>query len=83
MPSPQSEPGRRPGFFRTLWRALRQLFHETTGAVFLLFGFSWAAAGFRQWMNKSAPWLLVVCACFAVMFVMFGITSFRSARRVR
>jgi len=83
MASQQDIPGRRPGFFRVLWRALRQLFHETTGAMFLLLGVSWAAAAFRQWMNKSAPWLWVLCGGFALMFVTFGLTCFRSARRVR
>ena len=83
MASQRGTPGQRPGFFRVLWRALRQLFHETTGAMFLLLGISWAAAAFRQWINKSAPWLWLLCGSFALLFDMFGLTSFRSARRVR
>ena len=71
------------GFFRTLWRAARQLFHETTGAMFFLLAFSWASAALRNWLNKSALWLCVLCGSFALMFVMFGLNSFRSARRVR
>jgi hypothetical protein len=81
MASQQSNPGQRVGFFRTLWRALRQLFHETTGAMFFLLALSWASAALR--VNKSAPWLCVVCGSFALMFAMFGLTSFRSSRRVR
>ena len=83
MASRQANPGQRIGFFRTLWRALRQLFHETTGAVFFLLALSWGAAGLRQWANKSEPWLCVVCGSFALMFATFGLTSFRSSRRVR
>jgi ABC-type multidrug transport system permease subunit len=62
---------------------LRQLFHETTGAMFFLLALSWASAALRQWFNKSTPWLWIVCASFAFMFAMFGLTSFRSSRRVR
>jgi hypothetical protein len=83
MTAQPSSSGQRVGFFRVLWRALRQLFHETTGAMFLLLGVSWAAAAFRQWMSKSAPWLWLVCGSFALMFAILGLTSFRSARRVR
>lgn len=83
MASQQSTPVRRPGFFRTLWRALRQLFHETTGAVFFLLALSWASAALRQWLNKSDMWLFVVCVSFALMFATFGLTSFRSSRRIR
>jgi hypothetical protein len=83
MATRQANPGQRVGFFRALWRALRQLFHETTGAMFFLLAFSWASAALRQWLHKSTPWLWIVCASFALMFVMFGLTSFRSSRRVR
>jgi hypothetical protein len=83
MASAQSSPAQRIGFFRTLWRALRQLFHETTGAVFFLLALSWASAALRQWLSKSDMWLFVVCVSFALMFGLFGLTSFRSSRRVR
>jgi hypothetical protein len=83
MAAQQANPGQRVGFFRALWRALRQLFHETTGAVFFLLALSWASAALRQWVHKSEMWLCIVCASFALMFAMFGLTSFRSSRRVR
>ena len=40
-----ARPARR--IFRALWRASRQVFHETTGTVFLLLALSWAAATLR------------------------------------
>jgi hypothetical protein len=83
MASQQVNPAQRVGFFRSVWRALRQLFHETTGAMFFLLAFSWASAAVRNWLQKSAPWLWALCASLALVFVMFGWTSFRSARRVR
>jgi hypothetical protein len=75
--------GQRVGFFRLLWRAARQVFHETTGTVFLLLAVSWTAATLRLWRHGSARWALVASACFALMLIAFGLTSFRSARRVR
>lgn len=74
---------RRPGFFRLVWRAVRQVFHETTGTVFLLLAVSWTAATYRLWRHGASPWLLGVCVCFALMLAGFGLTSFKSARRVR
>lgn len=80
-----SYPPTRPrvGFFRLLWRAARQVFHETTGTVFLLLGVSWIAATLRLWRHGSARWALIASGCFAIMMLLFGLTSFRSARRVR
>jgi hypothetical protein len=75
--------GQRKGFFRLLWRAARQVFHETTGTVFLLLALSWIAATVRLWRHGSATWALIACSCFALMLVLFGLTSFRSARRLR
>ena len=75
--------GRRTGFFRTLWRVARQVFHETTGAVFFLLALSWSGAALRTWRHGSASWVYVVCGCFALMMVIFGLLSFRSAKRVR
>jgi hypothetical protein len=66
-----------------LWRVSRQLFHETTGAVFFVLAFSWAAAALRQWLHGSAPWLWVVLGSFSLMMITFGVVSFRAARRVR
>jgi hypothetical protein len=75
--------GQRVGFFRVLWKAIRQVFHETTGAVFFLLSISWAGATLRLWRHGSATWTLVTCGCFSLMLAIFGVTAFRSARRVR
>jgi hypothetical protein len=76
-------PVERVGFFRALWRAVRQVFHETTGTMFFLLAFTWASATLRLWRHGSAAWVWVVCGSFGIMMVIFGLTSFRLARRVR
>jgi hypothetical protein len=83
MASSLPVPAKRVGFFRILWRAMRQVFHETTGAVFFLLALSWTGATIRLWRHGSARWTLVTCGSFALMLVIFGFTAFRSARRVR
>jgi len=80
---PAPAAGRRPGFFRALWRALRQIFHETTGALFFILAVSWTAATIRFWRHGAHQWVLGVCGGVVLLFVAFGFTSFRSARRVR
>ena len=68
---------------RTLWRVTRQLFHETTGALFGLFA-AWAAfAVWRQWKQRSALWLMACAIVYAIMMAAFAFASFRRARRVR
>ena len=71
------------GFFLSLWRALRQLFHETAGALFVVFTVIGAAGTWREWQRGAATWVLVVTAGFTLMMAWFAIASFRSARRVR
>jgi hypothetical protein len=68
---------------RTLWRVARQLFHETTGALFGLFA-AWAAfAAWKQWKQRPALWLMGFAIVYAVMMAAFAVVSFRRARRVR
>jgi len=68
---------------RTLWRVTRQLFHETTGALFGLFA-AWAAfAVWRQWKQRPALWLMGFAIVYAIMMAAFAFASFRRARRVR
>ncbi len=70
-------------FLRTLWRIARQLFHETTGALFILFAAVGAASAWREWHKGAAQWLVALAIGFSLMMVIFAVASFSSARRVR
>lgn len=70
------------GFFTSLWRALRQLFHETAGALFVVFAVIGAAGSWREWQRGAATWVLAVTVGFTLMMAWFAIASFRSARRI-
>lgn len=80
---PAANPAKRGGFFRTFWRALRQLFHETTGALFALLALAAVNSGVRAWENGVAKWIVALPVGYAMAMVYFSFTSFRSARRVR
>jgi len=68
---------------RVLWRVTRQLFHETTGALFGLFA-AWAAfAVWKQWKHRPVLWLMGFAIAYAIMMAGFAFASFRRARRVR
>jgi hypothetical protein len=71
------------GFFGTLWRVLRQVFHESTAVVFLLLAGFWSAAAVRQWVRGGEPWMWMALGGFALVLITCGISSFRAARRVR
>ena len=70
------------GFFGRLWRALRQLFHETTGAMFAILAFVTLMSAFRAWQNGAARWIVALPIAYALMMIYFSVTSFRNARRV-
>jgi hypothetical protein len=78
-----ANPRVRRGFFATLWRALRQLFHEVTGAVFAVIALSSIASVVRTWGSASPRWLLFLPIAYAALMIYFSITSFRWARRVQ
>ena len=71
------------GILRLLWRALRQLFHEATGALFLCFGAFGGLAALREWHNPGTRWISWLGIGYAVMMAGFGIGAFRDSRRVR
>jgi hypothetical protein len=71
------------GFFRTLWRVARQVFHESTGAIFLILALFWMVAAVRQWRQGAETWAWVALGACALIFAGFGWSSFRAARRVR
>jgi glycerol uptake facilitator-like aquaporin len=70
------------GFLRTAWRLGRQVFHEVTGALFVVFAAAGAASAWRQWQKGEAQWLVALAIAFALMMAAFAVASFRSARRV-
>jgi hypothetical protein len=71
------------GFFRVLWRAARQLFHETVGTLFFLIAFSSIQSAWRAWQRGAGQWLVGVSCGYAVLMILFGVLSFRDSRRVR
>ena len=70
-------------FFRSVWRVLRQLFHEVTGAFFLLFAVVGGASAWRHWQRGSALWIFGIDMAFTLMMAAFAVAAFRSARRAR
>ena len=70
------------GGFRRLWRVLRQLFHEATGAVFAVLALGWLNAALRAWTRDVARWLTGIAVAVALLFLFFAITSFRKARKL-
>ncbi len=70
-------------FFRTLWRIARQVFHEATGAFFVVFAVVGAAGAWREWKKEGALWLVAVSIGFSLMMAAFAFAAFRSARRER
>jgi hypothetical protein len=70
------------GGFRRVWRALRQLFHEVTGAVFAVLALAWLNAALRAWTRDVARWLIGLAIAVALLFLFFAVTSFRKARKL-
>jgi hypothetical protein len=75
------------GVARSLWRVARALFHEVTGALFLILAVMGGAAAVREWRlftGGAYQWLrLGLTVAFAMTMLIFAIYSFRSARRVK
>jgi glycerol uptake facilitator-like aquaporin len=70
------------GGFRRLWRVLKQLFHEMTGAVFAVLALAWLNSAVRAWTRDVAPWLIGIAVGVAALFLFFAVTSFRRARKL-
>ena len=70
------------GGFRRLWRVLKQLFHEVTGAIFAILAFAWLNSALRAWTRDVALWLIGLAAAVAFLFLFFAVTSFRKARKL-
>ena len=70
-------------FFRVLWRAARELFHEVTGTLFFLIALSAIQSSWRAWHRGVGPWFVGVSGAYALLMIFFGAMSFRDSRRVR
>ena len=70
-------------FFRVLWRAARELFHEVTGTLFFLIALVRASVRWRAWHRGAGHWLVGMSAGYALLMIFFGVLSFRDSRRVR
>ncbi len=70
-------------FLGAATRVARQLFHEATGAMFILFAIAGGLGAWREWRRGASQWLVALAIGFALMMVAFALASFRSARRVR
>jgi fructose-specific phosphotransferase system IIC component len=69
--------------FRRVWRTLKQLFYEVTGALFAILAFAWLNATFRAWTTRDvADWLMAMPLSVAALFLFFAISSFRKARNL-
>ena len=69
--------------FRRLWRTIKQLFHEVTGAVFAVLALAWLNSAVRAWTRDVAHWLIALAIGVAVLFGFFSVTQFLRARRLR
>ncbi|MBI3404877.1 MAG: hypothetical protein HY046_05420 [Acidobacteria bacterium] len=66
-------------FLKGLLRAAAVMFHEVTGAFFVLFAVIGAAGAWREWNREAAPWVIALSAAFALMMAAFAFSSFRKA----
>ena len=78
-----AQPGPEARGFRRLWRVLKQIFHETTGALFAVLALAWINSAVRAWSGDVAHWLVALAVCVAGLFGFFSVTQFMRARRVR
>jgi putative exporter of polyketide antibiotics len=67
------------------WGVFRQLWHEVTGFVFVIFAVVGVTATVREYSAYRAGHghyeRLAAAACFAAMFSWFGVSSFWRARK--
>jgi hypothetical protein len=65
-----------------MWRLLRQLFHETTGALFAAMALGFANSAVRAWRARESRWILALPVAYAAMMGYFAVTSFLRSRKV-
>jgi hypothetical protein len=65
-----------------MWRLLRQLFHETTGALFAAMALACVNSSVRAWRAGESRWVVWLPVAYAAMMAYFAVTSFMRARKV-
>lgn len=70
-------------FFSRLLYLGRQLWHEVIGSVFVVLAFVGASTTLREWSLNGFGGRFAMAVCFTLMMLYFGITSFRTAKKVR
>lgn len=70
-------------FFSRLWFVARQLWHEVIGSVFVVLAFAGGSTALREWTRYGLGARFALAGCFTLTMLYFGVTSFRSARKVR
>jgi hypothetical protein len=77
---PQVKP--RQGFLRTMWRVVRQLFHETMGALFAAMGLAWTSSAVRAWRAGEPRWIVALPVLYAGMMGYFAVAEFLRSRKI-
>jgi hypothetical protein len=72
----------RKGFLRTMWRVVRQLFHETMGALFAAMGLAWTSSAVRAWRAGEPRWIVALPVLYAGMMAYFAVAEFLRSRKV-
>ena len=74
------------GVASRMWRIIRALFHEVIGFTFMVlagWGTLWLIRSFRRFQGDGEElFKIAVVAVFVLMMGGFGVSSFRSARRI-
>ncbi|HVB98243.1 MAG TPA: hypothetical protein VNJ12_02775 [Candidatus Dormibacteraeota bacterium] len=68
---------------RLLWRATREVFHETIAAFFFFFAVLGVLGALRQWQNPATRWVAGLDGGYAALMASFAAAAFRDSRRVR
>lgn len=68
---------------RVFWRITKQLFHETTGALFAIFAGYGGYVVWKEWKQGPSIGMMFAGAVYALMMGAFAFGSFKRSRRVR
>ena len=74
------------GWLRQVGRSLRQLWHETTGTLFVCMGLMALPAAWKEWhryQHGGSLWRVLAVALFMTLTFGYGIASFVKVRRMR